>query len=1205
MNNKWWSRNRNNNSQENPPVQNENVGDTNFQENTNLSQQNNNGELEFSPMIPVDPADCQSIRTPGFTLTWRYIPVGDGENSFIEPTENYGDVVSTWAKGVFTTDALVFTDVTQISFSGQSWDCNDFEHMDENGSWQPGHAPTLNAYSFLEQVRGNDVFQVFNVADPGEYAVYRIVELLPCWLTGFQDPLTNPLNIFNAQLGFGNSITFRVQYLYGSIYADGFNPNAGAATYSHSFPGNFPDLASSSPLYAVSWVDTYYQGLDVIGVGGGATGATGPIGATGSIGNPGANSLIFRKDCSLGSPDEGGFDTNNSNFSSVTQIQINPEFTSVDYSGNLIATGNATNWYNNIAVDSILQIQQVSNSAVYGIYTVTSEGPLQSLELISSNGTPSCGSLYTISYIQPGPAGPAGPPEGFQGPTGPPGEPGEQGPAGTPGGPQGFTGPTGPGGETYSVSNGLSESPNNNFVLGGTLSQPTVIQGLNTHPLLLQNLSNFSANVIQPTTGFGGLFAINQAGMFIQPPNMNVAQVGDVLTLVENVSGEVAWLPPTGSKGSGVTGATGPIGNPGANCLIFQNQAVPGVLASGRFQINASSTWIKINPTSIDYNGNTLTTNNAQTWVNNIAIGTLIQVMEVGNSSAYRIYRVTSIGTAGYIFITTISANGSITVGRRYTICYVTSGAAGGSTGLTGAQGVTGPQGLTGRQGVTGPIGATGYVDTTLERIPWGSVTGVDTRQSASYTLTAGTNKNTIYYYNYLNDGFSYPGTISPDVVVTLDPNLTVPGINRNFKLILTNQSRVYKGYTWSIAYNGVRLVEYASGRIEPQVLELNWLPITATQGQYLVTKTMGEILLDSNQSTGTAFSSNFVTSKRLMGLSIGRTNASTSTGQATSNIFPKGSILFVEEAYIVCQGMRNTAGASISFGLRQPISDVGTLLTTPLLTSFSPTLASLGVPSSDELFSLKKSIFDWATGSVTYCDSPVGIVRLNEPAMPVIRLHNSTTLAAGTIFKINIPYVVDDFTATATATQSCPQFTNYMNPGYGTSIWTNGAPLILTPTLSAGFGSFSGSWNYRSRLWRVSASPLGYPTPGTVYRLDYSFSNPIGITISFWMGSMVTIGSGDPYSTVTTQYNLILPGQQSAATSGLYTQNGNETFILPVGSQNGSVTFTWGGRTDGFWAVRTGNNGVPLSGTWNFQIVQVCPELEGNFTNNITPSRF
>ena len=205
MNNKWWSRNRNNNSEENPPVQNENVGDTNFQENANFSQQSNSGELEFLPMIPVAPADCQSIRTPGFTLTWRHVNIDDpGEYAFIEPTENYGDVITTWFNGVFTTDALLFTDVTQISFSAQSWDCNGFEHMDENGSWQSGQAPTLNAYSFLEQVRGNDVFQVFNVADPGEYAVYRIVELLPCWLTLFEDPLTSPLNIFNAQLGGGN-----------------------------------------------------------------------------------------------------------------------------------------------------------------------------------------------------------------------------------------------------------------------------------------------------------------------------------------------------------------------------------------------------------------------------------------------------------------------------------------------------------------------------------------------------------------------------------------------------------------------------------------------------------------------------------------------------------------------------------------------------------------------------------------------------------------------------------------------------------------------------------------------------------------------------------------------------------------------------------------------------------------------------------------
>jgi len=420
--------------------------------------------------------------------------------------------------------------------------------------------------------------------------------------------------------------------------------------------------------------------------------------------------------------------------------------------------------------------------------------------------------------------------------------------------------------------------------------------------------------------------------------------------------------------------------------------------------------------------------------------------------------------------------------------------------------------------------------------------------------------------------------------------------------MIFTNQSRVYQGHTWSVAYNGVRLVEYGSGRIEPQILEFSWhLPANSLNGEYLVTKTMGELLVDSNQSTGNAFSRNFVTSKRLMGISIGSLSNSTSTGQAGSNFFPKGSILFIEEAYIVCQGMANAVGASISFGLRQPISTGGTFNTTPLLTSFTPTLASLGVPSSDELFSLKKSIFDWGTGSVTYCDSPVGIIRLNEPAMPIVRLYNSTSLAAGTIFKINIPYIVDDFTTTP---EECPSFTSYVNPGYGTSIWGSGG-IVVTPTLSSNFGTpTSGNWNYRSRLWRVSNLPLGYPTPGTQYRLNYSFSNPIGITISFWMGSMVTVGGATTYATITnSQYNLILPGQQSQATTGILTQNGNESFVLPVGAQSGSVLFNWGGRTDGYWAVRTGNNGVFLTGSWNFWIEQVCPSAD--YTNNITPSRF
>jgi len=611
--------------------------------------------------------------------------------------------------------------------------------------------------------------------------------------------------------------------------------------------------------------------------------------------------------------------------------------------------------------------------------------------------------------------------------------------------------------------------------------------------------------------------------------------------------------------------------------------------------------------------------------VNNIAVGSTIQVMEVGNSSVYGIYRVTG-KNVSYIFLSTISANGTITLGRRYTICYNTSTAGGssGAVGTTGRQGVTGPQGLTGRQGVTGPIGATGYVDTTLERIPWGSVTG-DTRQSASYTLTAGTNKNTIFYYN-ANNAFDYPGTISPDVVVTLNPNLTVPGINRNFKLILTNQSRVYKGYTWSVAYNGVRLLEYGSGRIEPQVLEFNWLPTSATQGQYLVTKTMGELLLDSNQSTGTAFSRNFNTSKRLMGLSIGSTNASTSTGQASSNIFPKGSILFVEEAYISCEGMSNVTGASISFGLRQPILDGGTLLTTPLLTSFSPTLASLGVPNSEELFSLKKSIFDWATGSVTYCDSPVGIVRLNEPAMPVIRLHNSTTLAAGTIFKINIPYIVDDYSVTTpVVVDPCLPFTDYAFKT-GNGVWTGAntawvGVVTTTPFIGATFGLPTGGGNYKwkSRLHRVQSTPFGYPTPGTQYRLTYNFSQPTGLTISFWMGSMVNNFAPWDYGAVadnTTGWSQIMPAQNAGlntppSLTATGSQYGKETFILPLGATSGSVLFNWGPRSDGYWAVRTGagvgtypNGTGTMSGSWQFQIERICPEPTTG-ANNITRSRF
>jgi len=1138
MNKKWWSRNRNNNSEENPPAQNENVGDTNFQENANFSLQLSNEEQSFSPLLAVGPGDCDSIRTPGFTLTWKYVTF---DYNFYEPEDyGFGPSIYPTENQHFTTDATDFENVTQISIESQSWDCNFGQEQvvpgldGPPGSFTDGKSPGRNAYSFLESIKVGDILQIFNVADSGEFGIYRVDEIL--FLSGYADSVGVSQSILYSAGGDMQWFTYNVTKLQHSIYTNDLDSNTDILgdgfIFSHTF--------SEQGLYGISWVQT---SLQVTG-----EGATGPRGATGINGNPGPNSLIYQLECESLSPNPGGFVLNTTFIEGVTQLSISS--TSTDYGNNDLSFDNALSWIDGISVGSILQITQVDFPQLYGIYLVTSVGPNIGLQYIS--GPPffsfSCNALHTISYVLSGPQGPTGPPGGPQGFQGEPGPPGEQGPEGPAGGPQGFQGEQGP---------------------------PGGPQG--------------------------------EMG-----PSGPAGQVGP--------AGSPGPAGPKGSTGSvgstGNQGNTGSIGNPGANCLIFQNRLFGTSINGGGFRITSSITGntnfsnvveIRINQTSLNYLGQTLTTGNATNWLSTILVGCTLQIMEVGNSSNYGIYRVTSSG--GNLNVTTISSNGSYVSGRLYTICYICGSSTSGSLGTTGSQGRTGPQGPTGRQGVTGPIGATGYVDTGIERIPWASIPG-DTRQSASYTLTAGTNKNTIFYYN-ANTAFDYPGSISPDVVVTLNPNLSVPGINRNFKFILTNQSRVYKGYTWSIAYNGVRLVEYASGRIDPQILEFNWLPTTATQGQYLVTKTMGEILLDSNQSTGTAFSMNFQTAKRMMGLTIGSSNASTSTGQAVSNIFPKGSILFVEEAYIVCQGMRNTTGASISFGLRQPILDGGTLLTTPLLTSFSPTLASLGVPSSDELFSPKKSIFDWATGSVTYCDSPVGIVRLNEPAMPVIRLHNSTTLAAGTIFKINIPYTVEDFDQVA-APVNCPPFTNNDIPGGGgTVLWTGlNTPeqnqFIENPYLSSTFGTpATGNWNYRSRIFRVLNTPLGFPTPGTVYRLTYSFSNPIGITISFWMGSMVTVGGTSTYQDlVGTNWTPILPGQQNQATSGIYTQNGNETFVLPVGSQNGSVDFTWGGRTDGYWAVRSGNNGVFLTGTWQFQIEQICPE-NIPLTNNITPSRF
>ena len=129
-----------------------------------------------------------------------------------------------------------------------------------------------------------------------------------------------------------------------------------------------------------------------------------------------------------------------------------------------------------------------------------------------------------------------------------------------------------PTGATYTVDNGLTESPANNFQLGGTLIQDTNIDGAgntwqlnftdlysstntarysysfatshaaNNTLLSLDSNSNVS-RFSHEDAGSGDISAIELIGteLRVQTPAYATATIGDVLTLLDNTTGEAEW----------------------------------------------------------------------------------------------------------------------------------------------------------------------------------------------------------------------------------------------------------------------------------------------------------------------------------------------------------------------------------------------------------------------------------------------------------------------------------------------------------------------------------------------------------------------------------------------------------------------------------------------------------------------------------------
>jgi hypothetical protein len=668
-----------------------------------------------------------------------------------------------------------------------------------------------------------------------------------------------------------------------------------------------------------------------------------------------------------------------------------------------------------------------------------------------------------------GPTGPQGN-TGPQGPTGPTGYQGNTGPTGV----QGNTGSQGSTGAIGSPGAGcLIYQKNSSLALGKFTTNDSILSSINTITLPDTSMSDYLGNPYSFENASGlldyiaigdtvqiyevgtystyGFYEITGIATGTSPDNhsLSVNYISGTNSITngrnytvcfakkgaDGADGDGGALGPTGATGpagaTGATGRAGQTGSPGGNCLIYKQ----GLYSStGQFSgsgTNLSSlTQIGLNYTSIQgFSGDPYGTTNAQGWVESIATGDIIQVWNA-TSSIYGIYQVNSQNSTGsgwiYWDVTTISGTGTLVSGQLYTICY-------SKRGITGPQGNTGPQGVTGPTGVQGPTGPTGYQGSTGPTGYQGN-TGPqgpaadpvdairrswESGQSTSYTLISGLTSSTILFP--IVNGFSSP---QGDIVITLNPNTASAGINRNFRFVLDQAQRIEKGNTWSIvapmasmsspypSFNdGARVLQWGEGRIEPQVIEFVWNDSARSgRGGYEMFRYLAEpFVTDRNSpSNGASASSrDFTWTKRQTGIFTALEVDSPGVGSST--VFPAGSILFISEAFISCEGQTTTAtGITISFGLCTPTVSDGQLGSA--ITTFDQSLSNFGINSSYEIIMPPKSILDFATGSIYYTNSQVGIIKLAEPMM--ICLKTSGTVEAGTWLKCVVPYIVDEASA-------------------------------------------------------------------------------------------------------------------------------------------------------------------------------------------------
>lgn len=178
------------------------------------------------------------------------------------------------------------------------------------------------------------------------------------------------------------------------------------------------------------------------------------------------------------------------------------------------------------------------------------------------------------------------------------------------------------------ATNGLDISPANNVVLGGLLTNDTVVDGGGTFKLFLSNISTLEGDAVNLYLRGENTELSGTNVLFVKTPNVNgnTAVVGNILMLTDAATGECEWQPltPNYTKGTitQITNATQDVtvNQPSGMITTFnETLAANGAISftvNNTFSLVASQIHVNVNSYSGTYGTNGLPTINVSNILN-------------------------------------------------------------------------------------------------------------------------------------------------------------------------------------------------------------------------------------------------------------------------------------------------------------------------------------------------------------------------------------------------------------------------------------------------------------------------------------------------------------------------------------------------------------------------------------------------------------